>query len=245
MTTECKRIAMWSGPINISTALLRSWGNREDTFVNDEPLYAAFLNETGFDHPIAEEIVDYYETDWRKVVAGLTGEIPRGKTIYYQKHMAHHLLPGMGREWFDSLENCFLLRHPAEMLTSLIKILPEPGLADTGLPQQLELFSKVQEQTGRRPPVLDSRDVLENPERLLRLLCEEIGIDFSSAMLSWEPGKRDTDGIWAPHWYAEGEKTTSFRPYIPKEEEVPGEFGTVLKECMEIYEELYQHRLGN
>ena len=119
MSTERTRIAMWSGPRNISTALLRSWGNREDTFVNDEPLYAAFLDETGFDHPIAQEIVDYYETDWSKVVAGLTGKIPGGKTIYYQKHMAHHLLPGMGREWIHGLDNCFLLRNPAEMLTSL------------------------------------------------------------------------------------------------------------------------------
>ena len=194
---------------------------------------------------MAAEVISDGETDWEKAVEWLTRSEPDGVEVFYQKHMAHHLLPGMGREWIDSLENCFLLRHPAEMLTSLIKILPEPGLADTGLPQQLELFSKVQEQTGRRPPVLDSRDVLENPERLLRLLCEEIGIDFSSAMLSWEPGKRDTDGIWAPHWYGEVEKTTSFRPYAPKEEEVPGEFGTVLKECMEIYEELYQHRLGN
>ncbi len=245
MSTERTRIAMWSGPRNISTALLRSWGNREDTFVNDEPLYAAFLNETGFDHPIAREIVDYYETDWSKVVAGLTGEIPGGKTIYYQKHMAHHLLPGMGREWIHGLENCFLLRNPAEMLTSLIKILPEPGLADTGLPQQLEIFRMVREQTGRRPPVLDSRDVLENPEKLLRLLCDETGIEFSSAMLSWEPGKRDTDGIWAPHWYGEVEKTTSFRSYVPKDEGVPAKFETVLQECMEIYEELYEYRLGN
>ncbi len=134
---------MWSGPRNISTALLRSWGNRSDTLVNDEPLYGAFLSETGYDHPVAAEIIDHYETDWSKVVAGLTGEIPGGKSIYYQKHMAHHLLPGMGREWVLELDNCFLLREPREMLTSLIKILPEPGVADTGLPQQLEIFRMV------------------------------------------------------------------------------------------------------
>ena len=245
MKAQDMRIAMWSGPRNISTALLRSWGNREDTIVNDEPLYAAFLSETGYDHPIAAEIIDHYETDWRKVVAGLTGEIPDGKPIYYQKHMAHHLLPGMGRDWIPRLENCFLIRDPIEMLTSLIRIIPEPGLDDTGLPQQLELFRMVEDQLGRRPPVLDSRDVLEDPGKILGLLCEELGVKFDSAMLSWPPGRRQTDGIWAPHWYGEVEKSTSFRPYIPKEEKVPRKFEAVLRECMEIYRVLYEYRLGS
>ena len=245
MKAQDMRIAMWSGPRNISTALLRSWGNRDDTIVNDEPLYAAFLSETGYAHPIAAEIVDHYETDWRKVVAGLTGEIPDGKHIYYQKHMAHHLLSGMGRDWIPRLENCFLIRDPIEMLTSLIKIVPEPGLDDTGLPQQLELFRMVEDQLGRRPPVLDSRDVLEDPGKILGLLCEELGVEFDSAMLSWPPGRRKTDGIWAPHWYGEVEKSTSFRPYIPKEEKVPRKFEAVLRECMEIYRVLYEYRLGS
>ena len=245
MKAQDMRIAMWSGPRNISTALLRSWGNREDTIVNDEPLYAAFLSETGYDHPIAAEIVDHYETDWRKVVAGLTGEIPDGKPIYYQKHMAHHLLPGMGRDWIPRLENCFLIRDPIEMLTSLIRIIPEPGLDDTGLPQQLELFRMVEDQLGRRPPVLDSRDVLEDPGKILGLLCEELGVEFDSAMLSWPPGRRKTDGIWAPHWYGEVEKSTAFRPYILKEEKVPRKFEAVLRECMEIYRVLYEYRLGS
>ena len=245
MKAQGMRIAMWSGPRNISTALLRSWGNRDDTIVNDEPLYAAFLSETGYDHPIASEIVDHYETDWRKVVAGLTGEIPDGKPIYYQKHMAHHLLPGMGRDWISKLENCFLIRDPIEMLTSLIRIIPEPGVDDTGLPQQLELFRMVEERLGRRPPVLGSRDVLEDPGKILGLLCEELGVEFDSAMLSWPPGGRQTDGIWAPHWYGEVEKSTSFRPYVPKEEKVPRKFEAVLRECMEIYEVLYEYRLGN
>ena len=235
---------MWSGPRNISTALLRSWGNRPDTLVNDEPLYGAFLSETGYGHPVAAEIIDHYEPDWSKVVAGLTGETPGGKSIYYQKHMAHHLLPGMGREWVLKLDNCFLLREPREMLTSLIKILPEPGVADTGLPQQLEIFRMVEAQLEKTPPVLDSRDVLEAPERLLGLLCEELGVEFNPSMLSWPPGRRDTDGIWAPHWYGEVEKSTSFRPYKAKDEEVPGKFRDVLRECMEIYQVLYEYRLG-
>tara|TARA_B100000809_G_scaffold74505_1_gene72253 strand:- start:159 stop:896 length:738 start_codon:yes stop_codon:yes gene_type:complete len=244
MKPEGVRIAMWSGPRNISTALLRSWGNRPDTLVNDEPLYGAFLSETGYDHPVAAEIISHYETDWSKVVAGLTGEIPGGKSIYYQKHMAHHLLPGMGREWVLQLDNCFLLREPREMLTSLIKILPDPGVADTGLPQQLEIFRLVEAQLEKTPPVLASRDVLEAPERLLGLLCEELGVEFSPSMLSWPPGKRDTDGIWAPHWYGEVEKSTSFRPYKAKDEEVPGKFRDLLRECMEIYQVLYEYRLG-
>lgn len=245
MKAEGMRIAMWSGPRNISTALLRSWGNRDDTIVNDEPLYAAFLSETGFDHPIATEIIDHYETDWGKVVAGLTGDIPDGRLIYYQKHMAHHLLPGMGREWILELENCFLIRDPSEMFTSLIKITPEPGVDDTGLPQQLEIFRMVEDRLGRTPPVLDSRDVLDDPEKILGLLCEKLGVEFGPSMLSWPPGRRQTDGIWAPHWYGEVEKSTSFKPYIPKAEKVPRKFEAVLRECMEIYEVLYEYRLGN
>ena len=239
------RIAMWSGPRNISSALMRAWENRPDTVVCDEPLYAHYLHTTRIDHPGAEEVIASQPTDWREVVTWLTGPIPDQQTVFYQKHMAHHLLPGMGRDWIPRLENCFLIRDPIEMLTSLIKIIPEPGLDDTGLPQQLELFRLVEEQLGRRPPVLDSRDVLEDPGKILGLLCEELGVEFDSAMLSWPPGRRKTDGIWAPHWYGEVEKSTSFRPYIAKEEKVPRKFEAVLRECMEIYRVLYEYRLGS
>ena len=127
---------MWSGPRNISTALLRSWGNRPDTFVCDEPLYAHYLLQTGLDHPGAEEVIHCHETDSSQVVHWLTCDVPDGKAIFYQKHMAHHLLPQVGREWLGQLTHAFLIRDPRAMLASLDKVFPNPGLADTGLPQQ-------------------------------------------------------------------------------------------------------------
>src|SRR4051812_20432340 len=146
---------MWSGPRNISTAMLRSWGNRPDTFVCDEPLYAHYLLRTGAPHPGAEEVIRWHETDWRQVVAWLTGDVPGGKAIFYQKHMTHHLLPEIDRGWLDRVRNAFLLRAPRAVLTSLARVLPEPRLEDTGLPQQLELFELVRRRTGRVPPVVD------------------------------------------------------------------------------------------
>ena len=237
------RLAMWSGPRNISTALMRSFGSRADSYVCDEPLYAHYLRATGLEHPGGEEIVAHHEADWRRVVDWLTGEIPQGKTIFYQKHMAHHLLPEIGRGWLDLLTHAFLIREPPEMLTSLARILHHPRVEDTGLPQQLELFRAVRERTGAPPPVIDSRDVLEDPGATLRLLCEAVGIPFREAMLSWPPGPRDTDGIWAKHWYDAVERSTGFQPYRPKEEPVPEALTPLLEECMPYYRELHERRL--
>jgi len=237
------RIAMWSGPRNISTALLRAWGNRPDTFVCDEPLYAHYLLHTGIDHPGRDEVIAAHETDWRKVVAWLTGPVPDGKPIFYQKHMAHHLLPHIERGWLDRLTHCFLIREPGEMLTSLVKHLPHPRREDTGLPQQIELLHHVQRCTGVTPPVLDARDVLDDPRRMLSLLCQRLGVPFLKEMLSWPPGPRETDGVWARHWYAEVEQSTGFRPYKPKQEPAPLELRGLLAECERLYRELHALRL--
>lgn len=237
------RIAMWSGPRNISTALLRSWGNRSDTFVCDEPFYAHYLVQTKLAHPGADEVIRHQENDWRKVAAWLTGPIPEGKTIFYQKHMAHHLLPNMERGWLDDVTNCFLIREPREMLTSLLHILPQPTLADTGLPQQLEIFRQVQERTGRTPPILDARDVLDNPRQMLGLLCDALNVQFTEAMLSWPPGPRNTDGVWAKYWYAAVEKTTAFQPYKPKDEPVPDSLRGLLEQGAALYQQLFSQRL--
>lgn len=238
------RVAMWSGPRNISTALMRSWDNRPDTFVCDEPLYAHYLKQTGAQHPGALRIVDHYEEDWSKVVDCLTRMVPEGKRVFYQKHMAHHLLPHIERDWLDRLTNCFLIREPREMLSSLAKILPEPTLNDTGLAQQVEIFELVRAKTGEVPPVLDSRDVLENPRRQLELLCDAVEVEFTDRMLSWPPGSRKTDGIWASDWYGAVEKTTTFLPYRPKPEPFPDSLDALYAECREYYEMLYEHRLG-
>lgn len=237
------RLAMWSGPRNISTALMRSWGNRPDTYVTDEPLYAHYLSVTGREHPGSREVVASQERDWRKVVRWLTGEVPEGKPIFYQKHMAHHLLPEMDRDWLGDLSNCFLIRDPREMLTSLVKHLPDPRIEDTGLPQQVEIFEFVRAEGGETPPVLDARDVLLDPERSLRLLCRTLGVPFTDRMLRWPPGPRPTDGVWAKHWYAEVERTTSFRPYREKADRVPAELSELYDECLRLYRRLHEHRL--
>jgi hypothetical protein len=244
MTAAAQRIAMWSGPRNISTALLRSWGNRPDTHVCDEPLYAHYLAQTGLPHPGADEVIRSQPTDWRRVVAWLTGAVPEGKSIFYQKHMAHHLLPSIERDWLSQVTNVFLIRAPAEMLLSLARVLTEVRLEDTGLPQQVEIFNLVRRQTGRIPPVLDARDVLENPRRLLELLCDALKVEFTEAMLSWPPGSRPTDGVWAKHWYGAVVQTTSFQPYRPREEPIPAHLAGLLAEAEELYRQMYVHRLG-
>lgn len=241
--SKVMRVAMWSGPRNISTAMLRSWGNRPDTVVCDEPLYAHYLLRTGTDHPGREDVIAHHESDWRKVVDWLTGPLPAGRQIFYQKHMAHHLLPEIERGWLTSLVNCFLIREPQEMLTSLIKNLPAPSLADTGLPQQVELFESERSRLGQTPPVLDARDVLENPRGLLTALCARIEVPFREEMLSWPPGRRDTDGVWAPHWYAAVEKSTGFEAYRPKNEPVPASLRPLLTECEQLYRHLHSYRL--
>ncbi|RME58154.1 MAG: HAD family hydrolase [Caldilineae bacterium] len=243
MTTPV-RIAMWSGPRNISTALMRAWENRPDTVVHDEPFYAYYLAVTGVDHPGREEIIAAYESDWRRVVAQITrAPLPPGKTIYYQKHMTHHILDEMSLEWMDELVNCFLIREPREVITSYMKVRPDFTLADIGFAQQWRLFVHVRERTGRIPPVIDARDVLEDPRGVLTALCEAVGVPFSERMLRWPAGPRPTDGLWAKYWYAAVEASTGFAPYRPKPDQPPAHLQPVLDAAQEIYQELHRHRL--
>ena len=198
---------------------------------------------TGLPHPVADEIIRHHEPDWRKVVDWLTTSAPEGKPIFYQKHMTHHLLPEIDRGWLDSVTNCFLIRHPREVITSYIAKNNDPTLEDVGFIQQAEIFDWVRAHTGSMPAVLDAKDIQEDPRRLLGLLCEALSVDFSEAMLSWPPGLRPTDGVWAKHWYKEVETSTSFRPYKPKPEPVPERLGDIYEKCLEFYERLYEHRL--
>ncbi|MBL8825351.1 MAG: hypothetical protein JNM18_00100 [Planctomycetaceae bacterium] len=242
--TSPLRIAMWSGPRNISTALLRSWENRPDTIVCDEPLYAHYLDGTQRAHPGAAEIIAHHERDWRRVVAWLTGPLPPGKTIFYQKQMAHHLLPIIERDWLDQVTNCFLIREPRRMLVSLDKVFANPELPDTGLPQQVEIFRRVREHTGQVPPVIDAADVLADPRGVLSRLCAALGVEFCDAMLRWPPGIRSTDGIWARHWYAEVEKSTGFHaPPPPDDRPIPPHLERLVDDCQRLYEELAAHKI--
>ena len=243
MTSSPVRIAMWSGPRNISTAMMRAWGNRADTAVIDEPFYAYYLERTGKEHPGAEEVIAHGETDWRKIVNQLTDAVPSGKPIFFQKQMVHHLLPEIDRGWMVDLTNCFLIRDPREVILSYIKKNPEPTLEDLGFVQQLKIFDFVRGQANSVPTIVDAKDVLQNPERTLRLLCDTIGVSFDAAMLSWPPGLRDTDGIWAKHWYDDVARSTSFQPYKPREGNVPYSLSDIYERCRECYRELYQHRI--
>jgi hypothetical protein len=235
---------MWSGPRNISTAMMRAWGNRGDTAVVDEPFYASYLKATGKNHPGAEEIIACGEIDWRKIVQRLTSNgIPADKEIFFQKQMTHHLLPEIERDWIANLRNFFLIRDPREVILSYVKVNPNPTLEDLGFVQQLDIFNFVRERTGSIPTIVDAKDVLQNPERILRLLCDAVGVRFDSAMLSWPPGLRETDGIWGKYWYGDVAKSTSFQLYKPREGNVPDSLREIYEGCRECYEQLYKHRL--
>lgn len=236
-------LAMWSGPRNISTAMMRAWENRQDTRVVDEPFYSHYLQHTGLNHPAADEVIKAGETDWEKVVTGLTEPLPKGVDIYYQKHMTHHLLPHMDRDWLLGLNNCFLIRQPREVLLSYREKRPEVTAEDLGFPQQAEIFEYVTRKTHRRPLVIDSSDFLKNPEQMLRLCCTYLDVEFDPNMLSWPSGSRESDGVWAKHWYDKVWDSTGFVPYKLREGTVPEAYQKVLDECQPYYDLLSRYRL--
>lgn len=240
---EPLRIAMWSGPRNLSTALLRSFENRADTAVVDEPFYAHYLRVTGLDHPGRDEIVAMGETDWRKVTRHLVGPIPGGHTLFYQKHMTHHLLPVIERDFLDRVTSVFLLRDPREVLVSYVRTRPNVTLEDLGVREQAGLFDEVAARTGTTPLALDANDLLRDPEAHLRALCEALGIPFSERMLRWPPGPRPTDGVWAKHWYASVEASTGFEPPRERRPSVPAEHRALVEEAMAHHERLHALRL--
>ena len=239
------RLALWSGPRNVSTAFMRAWENREDTLVVDEPFYAHYLDHTGLDHPGREEVIATHERDWRRVVDALLAPVPEGISILYQKQMAHHLLPHMGREWLGAMTHAFLIRDPRPMLASLGEKLGEFDLLATGLPQQVEIFDFVVRSTGGIPPVVDAADLLAAPEPMLRSLCAALGVEFSPRMLSWPPGPRPTDGVWATYWYDRVERSTGFEPQAPEAwPQLTGRLAELERECRPLYEKLRAHRLA-
>ena len=237
------RVAMWSGPRNISTALMRSWENREDTTVSDEPFYGAYLKETGLDHPGRDEIVEVMESDWENVVKFITGPIPDSKTIWYQKQMAHHMLADWSLDWLEKVTNCFLIRDPKEVILSYSKKFEIRSLDLLGYRRQAEIFDLVKEITGEIPIVLDAKDVLSNPEGILKKMCNKLRIPFSGRMLSWLKGKRDSDGVWGKYWYQSVENSTGFKPYMPNDEPLLAELISAYNQCKPLYERLYRFRL--
>ncbi|MCA8981188.1 MAG: HAD family hydrolase [Planctomycetes bacterium] len=237
------RLAVWSGPRNLSTALMRSFENRSDTIVVDEPLYAHYLAETGRDHPMRAEVIAAGERDWRRVSERLTGPLAPGVRCFYQKHMAHHLLPHVERAWLDALTHVFLIRDPRAVLASLHAKWPNPGLADTGLPQQVELFERTWSATGEAPPVVDSTELLSDPHAVLGMLCARVGLEFEDSMLEWPAGKRESDGVWAAHWYADVERSTGFGPPRTSRTKLPRSLEPLAEACEALHSRLFPHRI--
>jgi len=224
--------------------MMRAWEARGDCAVVDEPLYAHYLLVTGVDHPGREEVLARHETDWRRVVEALVGPAPRGAAIFYQKHMAHHLVGGIRRDWIASLRNALLIRQPRAMVASLARVIPNPGIEETGLPQLERLDAWLGERTGAAAPVIDARDVLLDPPGTLRALCLSLGVGYTEKMLAWRAGGRATDGVWARHWYANVERSTGFAPYAPPEIDPPARLTPLIRACDAIYERLAGRRLN-
>jgi hypothetical protein len=234
------RIAMWSGPRTISTALMRSWENRPDTVVVDEPLYGFYLASTSVQHPGRDEIIQSMPNGWREVLDELTlAPLPAAKNIYYAKHMTHHLLPGVDRAALAGLSHAFLIRDPRQLLASYAKVRAAPVLADLGLEQQVEIFRTF------GGPVVDASDILRQPEPTLRALCDALGVPFDTAMLSWPAGPRDTDGVWARYWYDGVWRSTGVGPYREPATELPPRLEPLAQACQPFYDEMHAHRLGS
>jgi hypothetical protein len=201
---------MWSGPRNLSTAMMYAFAARGDCAVVDEPFYAAYLAATGVDHPMREAVIAAQSTDAAQVAAACLGPIPHGQSLFYQKHMTLHMIPAFDRSFLRGLTNVFLIRHPARVVASYAKKRENPGLMDIGFVQQAELFDQVAQMLGHAPPVIDSAAIRDNPRVALSALCARLGIPFTDAMLSWPAGPKPYDGVWAPHWYGAVHRSTGF-----------------------------------
>jgi hypothetical protein len=239
--SDIVRVAMWSGPRNISTAMMRAFENRPDTVVVDEPLYAAYLARTVIEHPAREEVLVSQPTDLGEAIASLDAPLPPGRRVHYAKHMAHHLPRDMDLRWTLAFRNVLLTRDPAEVVASYVRARETCEPEDIGLPQQQWLL-EFWDRQGVEVPILDAREFLSRPEAHLRWLCDWLGIEFTKRMLSWPTGPRETDGVWAPHWYAAVWRSSGFEPWHPREAELSDHDAVVAEACRPVYESLYARR---
>ena len=234
---------MWSGPRNISTAMMRSFENRPDCAVVDEPFYAAYLARTGLQHPMLAEVLASQPQDWQAVAEGLATDEPAA--VFYQKHMTHHMLPGFGLAWMAACRHAFLIRDPAAVLASYVKARAEVALEDIGVVRQHELFDREADRLGRAPPVVDGADVLGDPRAVLGALCAALDVPFREEMLSWPAGRRASDGVWAPAWYAAVERSTGFAaPDRPATAPLSDALRRIADRAQPHYEARARYRLG-
>ncbi len=236
MSRKLKRIAMWSGPRNISTALMRSWENRPDTCVVDEPFYACYLASTQIRHPMQDEVLASQSSDWDEVISkALSASEPGHLRIQYQKHMTQHMVGKIDKPWFASLSHAFLIRHPADVVVSYRAKRNEVTAADIGFEQQSRLFDLVCDLSEQPPPVVDSKDILLNPELTLRKLCGALEVPFFEQMLHWPAGSRASDGVWASHWYQNVERSIGFAEYRHKTRTLTDAEQRVVDDCLPFY----------
>ncbi len=236
------RIAMWSGPRNLSTAMMYAFAARADVSVVDEPFYAAYLVRTGLDHPMRDQIIASQANDPDQVVASLLGPVPHAAPHFYQKHMAQHMVDGMPRGWITEVTNVFLIRHPARVAASFSAKYDNPTLEDIGFVQQAELFDRLTAKAAR-PMVIDSTDIRRDPETMLRRLCAEIGLAWDPAMLSWPEGGHADDGVWAAHWYGSVHRSTGFAPAEGALPDLTADQAALARAAMPYYERLKHHKL--
>lgn len=234
---------MWSGPRNISTALMRSWENRADCSVIDEPFYACYLRESGLDHPCREHILQTQSSSREKVIALLTEHDP-GTDLYYQKLMTHHMPTGIDMSWCADLRHCFLIRDPAYIIASYLQKMPSVEVSDIGIVRQWELFEEIQALTGTPPIVIDSDDVLRDPDGVLGQLCAALELEFRPAeMLQWPTGRRASDGVWASHWYQSVEASTGFSPWRARDVKLAPAELALAEQMHGYYQRLASHRI--
>lgn len=243
MSPDPRKIAMWSGPRNLSTALMYAFASRGDCAVWDEPFYAAYLQATGIDHPMTAEVIAAGEPDPAKVAALCTGPIPDGQRLFYQKHMTLHMIPEFDRGFMRGLTNVFLIRHPARVVASYSKKRESPTLGDIGFVQQAELFDEVANTTGTAPLVVDSFDIRAAPRESLSKLCTALNIPFTEKMLHWSAGAKPYDGVWAPHWYNAVHQSTGLDEPEGPLPTLPPEFRKLADEAMPHYDRLAAYAL--
>lgn len=237
------RIAMWSGPRNLSTALMRSFSSRADTFVSDEPYYGAFLATSGAAHPMRDETIAAMDCDWASVARTLAGPVPDGRPVWYQKHMWHHMVGPVGYGDFAGFVHAFLIRAPERMIASYLGKREAAAFEDFGLDRQADFFEREADGLGQAPPVVDAADILADPAGTLAALCARLGLAWDEAMLSWPAGRHPADGPWAPHWYATVEASTGFGPPEGPLPDLPPEARRLAERCRPCYERLAAYRL--
>ena len=231
------KIAMWSGPRNLSTAMMYAFGNRSDTAAWDEPFYAPYLAATGLDHPMREAILERHETVPEAIAARIDGPVPDGLEHWYMKHMTMHMLPDFPLDWASDCINVHLIRHPARVVASYMAKRENPIFDDLGFRQQTEIFARFP------GPIVDSADIRANPEIMLRALCAKIGLPFDPAMLVWTPGPRAEDGAWAPHWYGSIHRSSGFEGAESPLPDIGPEGAPLVEEAMPHYAALHEMRL--